>query len=105
MAKYKLQREKYERYGSGGIVNSTFNAENDEEALCKVLEHCMYGVHDEEDREPGDEGFVMPTKEQLLDRIYNSNGDGCDYILRLENADTGEVLIESEDYSEGEEEW
>lgn len=106
MAKYKLVRDVYSRYGGGGVRTSTFTAKSDEAALCKVLDNCMYGApEDVEDREFGEEGYIFPSKESLIDRIYNQNGDGCDYILSLENIETGEMLVEDENFSEEEEDW
>lgn len=96
--KYRITREKYERYGSGGIIVSTFEAEDDVDALYKVHDNCLYGI-DEDDEQRS------YTKEQLIDKLYDVNGDGCDYILKLENLDTKEVLVESDDIVEQEEDW
>lgn len=105
MAKYKLVRDVYSRYGGGGVRTSTFTAKSDEAALCKVMDNCMYGApEDAEGREFGEEGYILPSKESLIDRIYDQNGDGCDYIFSLENTETGEMLVEAEDFSEEEEE-
>lgn len=106
MAKYKLVRDVYSRYGGGGVRTSTFKAKSDEAALCEVLENCMYGApSDENDNEYGEEGYVVPDKDTLIDRIYSNNGDGCDFIISLENLETGEVLIADECCSEEEEDW
>ena len=105
MAKYRLVRDVYDRYGGGGLKTSTFNAKTDEDALCKVLKNCMYGApEDAEGREFGEEGYVLPSKDRLTERVYDQNGDGCDYIFSLENTETGEKLIEAEDGFEDEEE-
>jgi hypothetical protein len=103
MAKYRVIRDKYERYGSGGIISSTFTADSDLEAILKVDENCGYGYPFDEDEE-GNE--IMPTLEEAIHHLSMNNGDGADYIMKIENVDTGNVLFEEDDgYIEEEEDW
>lgn len=105
MAKYQITREKYTRYDGGGIVTSTFTADSDAEALVKVCDNCLYSYEDENGNELGDEGFIMPSVEKMLQKIESENGDGADYILKIENLETKEVLFEGEEYDVEEVEW
>lgn len=106
MAKYAVTREKYTRYGDGGIITTTLQAQDDVEALIKIDDHCGYGWCDSEGRELGDESFELPTFQQVMEHITSNNGDGADYIFKIENLDTGKVLFKSDDYYlEEEEDW
>lgn len=105
MAKYRIVREKYSRCGGEGVVTATFNADSDAEALVKVCDHCLYSYEDENGNEIGDEGFIMPSLEAMLRKIESENGDGADYILKIENLETNAVLFEGEDVIEEEEDW
>lgn len=106
MPKYRVIRDKYERYSSGGIIASTFTAKDDVEAILKVDEHCSYGYYDEEERSYEDEGFVAPTLQKAIDHLAMSNGDGADYVFKIENLDIGSVIFEDDDqYIEDEEDW
>ena len=103
MAKYRVIRDKYERYGNGGIISSTFTADSDLEAILKVDENCGYGYPFDEDEE-GNE--IMPTLEEAINHLSMNNGDGADYVMKIENVDTGNVLFEEDDgYIEEEEDW
>lgn len=106
MPKYKVVRDKYERYSQGGVISTTFEAKDDVEAILKVDEHCGYGYYDEEDRNYEDEGFIRPTLEKAINHLAMSNGDGADYVFKIENLDTGAVLFEDDpSYIEDEEDW
>lgn len=106
MPKYRVVRDKYERYGQGGVISSTFEAKDDVEAILKVDEHCGYGYYDEEDRSYEEEGFIRPTLEKAINHLAMSNGDGADYVFKIENVETGAVLFEDDpSYIENEEDW
>lgn len=105
MAKYLCIHDKYDRYGGGGTISSRFDADSDAEALVKIMDNCMYSYSDSNDAELGDEDFIMPSTETCINRIESMNGDGCDYILRIENLDSKEVLFESEDFTIQDEVW
>ena len=106
MPKYRVIRDKYERYSQGGVISSTFEAKDDVEAILKVDEHCGYGYYDEEDRSYEDEGFIRPTLEKAINHLAMSNGDGADYVFKIENLDPGAVLFEDDpSYIEDEEDW
>lgn len=103
MAKYRVIRDKYVRYGNGGVITSTFEAENDLDAILKVDENCGYGYPFEEDDE-GNE--IMPTLEDAISHLSANNGDGADFVFKIENVATGEVIFEEDDgYIENEEDW
>lgn len=34
------------------------------------------------------------TPEEVIDRIYEENGDGCDFVMFIKNLTTGEMLLE-----------
>ena len=103
MAKYRVIRDKYVRYGDGGIISSTFNADSDVEAILKVDENCGYGYPFEED-EDGNE--IMPTLEEAINHLSMNNGDGADFVMKIENVETGNVLFEEDHgYIEDEEDW
>ena len=105
MAKYLVTHEVYERYGNSGIKMSRFDADSDVEALLKVNDNCMYRYEDKNGYEYGDEEFTMPSLDDMIDRICSMNGDGCDYILRIENLDNQSVLFEDENYVIEDETW
>lgn len=105
MAKYLCVHEQYARYGGGGNVSSKFEADSDAEALVKIMDNCMYSYSDSNGAELGDDDFIMPSAESCIDRIASMNGDGCDYILKIENLDSKEVLFEADDLTMQDEEW
>lgn len=106
MAKYRVVRDKYTRYGNGGVITSTFTAKDDIEAVLKVDEKCGYGYCDEEGRGYEEEGFIRPTLGKALDHLIMNNGDGADYVFKIENVDTGKVIFkDDEGYLEEEEDW
>lgn len=92
---YRVIRQIYDRYESILIRKSAFHADNDVEALRKVMEHCMYGCEEEE-----------ISEKELVANIEATNGDGCDFIFFIQNLDTEKVLFEDGDYGvEYEENW
>lgn len=103
MAKYRVIRDKYERYGGGGVITSTFEAKNNLDAILKVDENCGYGYPFDEDEE-GNE--ILPTLDDAIKHLSMNNGDGADFIFKIENVETGEVIFEEDDgYMESEEDW
>lgn len=105
MANYEVRRELYARYERGGIKVSRFTAKDNVEAIIKVLDNCGYGWEDEEGRTLGEQGFTMPTFEQVITELENTNGDGMDYIISIINLDSDEILYESDEVSYESEEW
>ena len=60
--------------------------------------------YDEEDRSYEDEGFIQPTLEKAINHLAMNNGDGADYVFKIENVETGAVLFEDDpSYIEDEE--
>ncbi len=98
--KLLLEYEPYERYGgSTGLKRVTIRGNDLLDALTKMVDHLLLYV----DREIIEEEDY--TAEDIIQSIQASNGDGCDYIVLLQNQTTGEVYIESEYYEDEEEEW
>ena len=69
----------------------TFSGSNLQEALVNLIGtvHCYLDVVDAEEM----------SSQEILDHLNDVNGDGCDYITKLIDVTTGEVLM---DYVEDE---
>ena len=98
--KYKVLREKYERYEVGKLGRIVFEAKNDVEALLKIHSKCGYGYYDEEGREFGDEGFEMPDLSELIEALDRDNGDGMDLIFEIENVSEGIILYKFDGFED-----
>ena len=97
--KLKVVFEPYERYSHGSRVKTaTVSGPTLLDALKKMVDR-MGLYFDSEEIE--DEGM---SAEDVINRIYSENGDGCDYILLLEDVNTGARYIEEDDLYE-EEDW
>ena len=91
--KYRIKFEPYERYTSSGVKTATFTAPNLFEALCKVCDKLLLYFNREDIEE---EGY---TVEDILNRLHSENGDGCDFIISIENISTGKTIFDdSESY-------
>lgn len=97
--KYEVLFEKYVRCGCGGLKRINFEANNDVEALLRVHKNSGYGYYDNEGREFGDEGFEMPDLTKLIEKLEEENGDGMDFVFKIENVDESKILFEC-DYEE-----
>lgn len=86
----------YARYERVSKKTATVSGKDLLEALKKMVDK-MRLYMDSEDIE--DNGW---TADQVIDRILESNGDGCDYIVTVKNRDTDEVLIDEYDEMETE---
>lgn len=89
----------YGRYGTGDqFRKGNASGETKLEALKKIVDHMSLYLTSEDIEE---EGYSF---DEAIDQIAGCNGDGCDYIILLENRTTGEIYIQ-EDYEPEEEEW
>ena len=89
----------YERYGGGKKKKVNITGTDLRDALYKMVSNMMLYLYPE-DIEDDD-----MTAEEILESIESSNGDGCDYITKLENKTTGELLLSGFDEDDGIEEW
>ena len=104
--RYRVIRDKYVWYGNCGIKSSIFNAEDDIEAILLVDEHCGYGYLDKNSKNYEEEGFIRPTLEDAIEHLSSNNGDGADFVFKVENLETGKIIFQEDDsYMEDEEDW
>ena len=96
--KLKVKFEPYTRFGAEPVKTATVSGTDLLDALCKMVDRMGLYLNSEEIR---DEGY---DAEEVLESIAESNGDGCDYIIYLDNLTTGDRLIEG-DYEYEEEDW
>lgn len=89
----------YERYGGGKKKKVNITGTDLRDALYKMVSKLMLYLYPE-DIEDDD-----MTAEEILESIESSNGDGCDYITKLENKTTGELLLSGFDEDDEIEEW
>lgn len=89
----------YERYGGGKKKKVNITGTDLRDALYKMVSNMRLYLYPE-DIEDDD-----MTAEEILESIESSNGDGCDYITKLENKTTGELLLSGFDEDDGIEEW
>lgn len=95
--KLRVEYEVYERFSSGGIKRATVSGSTLLDALKKMVDKMgLYITSNDIENQ-------NMSAEEVIERITESNGDGCDYIIQLKNLTTKEVLIQGEDFSE--EEW
>ena len=88
----------YERYGgSDGLKKGNISGVDKLDALKKLTDHMGLYIDSEVIEE---EGYSF---EDAINQIVMSNGDGCDFIVVLQDRDTGEIYF-SENY-EDEEDW
>lgn len=89
--------EVHGRAGSGGLKRAVVHAPTLIDALKKLVDRMGLYINSEMIERKN------MTPEEVIERIKESNGDGCDYIIQLNNLSTREVLVQGEDFSE--EEW
>ena len=85
----------YERYGSSGLKRANVSGVDKLDALKKMTDHMGLYIDSEIIEE---EGYSF---EDAINGIAMSNGDGCDFIVVIQDRDTGEVYF-SENYEEEE---
>lgn len=82
----------YDRYPTGNspIHTAVFKGEDEVHAFAELADGLNIYLSAEEISEDD------MTVEEILDAIEKANGDGCDYIFRLENLSTGKVYIDED---------
>ena len=93
-----LEYYPYERYYSPGKKIVKVHGLTLLDALCNMVDHLRL-YFDSDDIEERD-----MTAEEVISKISADNGDGCDYVVKLQDLSTGKVLLEFYD-PEIEEEW
>ena len=58
------------------------------DALKKICDKALLYLEPEQIDEEG------MTPNEIIDEIYSSNGDGCDFIMYIKNLTTGEMLLQ-----------
>ena len=91
-------------YNDDRLKTSIFTAKDDIEAVLVIDEHYGYGYYDEDDNSYDDEDFIRPSLEEALKHVAMHNGDGADFIFKIENITTGSVLFKDQCIEE-EEDW
>lgn len=89
----------YERYGGGKKKKINITGTDLRDALYKMVSNMMLYLYPEDIEDDN------MTAEEILESIESSNGDGCDYITKLENKTTGEILLSGFDEDDEIEEW
>lgn len=98
--KLQVRYEPYERYGSGlKARTATVSGVDLLDALKKMSDNMLL-YFDSDDIE--DDGY---TAEEVLERIEEENGDGCDFIYYIKNLTTGDTLFESDFTEDDVEDW
>jgi hypothetical protein len=57
------------------------------EVLAKILDIHCYGVPTDENDKP-----IRMTTEEMLEKLNDENGDGCDYVMSIIDGNTGQML-------------
>ena len=101
--KLRVLYEPYPRYEVTVPKLGHITAKSFREAIIKMLSNVRMYDDEESILEREEELGRQMTQEELIDMLVSQNGDGCDYIIALENEDTKERYIDSDDV--GFEEW
>ena len=93
--------EKYERFGTGGLVILHVARKNAKEAVTALISNMGLYADDFEDLLIGaDEGITDPLQ-VLGSYLQNStNGDGCDFVHLIRNDTTGDIIFEDGELEE-----
>lgn len=89
--------EKYMRYETGGLHRVQCTGKDLLDALKKLTTKVGTLYLDPEQIEEDN-----MTADEVLDEIMSTNGDGCDWIVLLQNKTTGETYIDETDYYDDE---
>lgn len=79
---------KFEDYPDGNVKQSTFFGNNRLEALKNMISSLLLCL----DADTIDEDSL--SDDDVIKELESRNGDGCDYIIRLEDKSTGEIIID-----------
>jgi len=79
---------KFEDYPDGNIKEDKFTGSNRLDALKKMVDSLLLYL----DVDTIEEDNL--SDEDVIKALELQNGDGCDYIIRLEDKNTGEVLMD-----------
>lgn len=93
--------EKYERFGTGGLVILHVARKNAKEAVTALISNMGLYAEDFEDLLIGaDEGITDPLQ-VLGSYLQNStNGDGCDFVYLIKDDTTGDIIFEDDQLEE-----
>ena len=90
----------YERYTETPLKRVRITGADLRECLIKMVRNMGWGLY--LSVETIEEENMTP--EDIIESLKSTNGDGCDFINRLKNEDTGEVYID-EGWVDEEEDW
>jgi len=94
-----VEWQPYERYGAGySLRKANITADSELEALAKMCDNLLLYME-------YDDVMECNSVEEVIERLEESNGDGCDFITLLKNINTGEILMEYDEEWDEEEEW
>jgi hypothetical protein len=79
---------KFEDYPDGNIKQSTFFGNNRLEALKSMITSLLLCL----DVDTIEEDDL--SEDAVIEELESRNGDGCDYIIRLEDRSTGEIIMD-----------
>lgn len=100
--KYKVIYEIYTRSGESPVREYRFLAGSQQEMIEKLVEKVGTYYEVDEIKELIEEGY---TCDEILDQIFESNGDGCDFIIRLVNVTKNEVIYDGGEPELPDNEW
>ena len=104
--KIEVKYETYGRYGDGGdIKTGRVSGSTEVNALMKMLDHVHMYTHSDYAEEFKEENGRYPTTEEVTDKLYEQNGDGCDLIYWIRNLTTGEMIFDGAVEESEPEEW
>lgn len=97
---YKMTYQRYERYETTPVRVERFEAPSNTMALLKAHPGFGYGcgAFDPCFLDEFDANTI--SEQSLKESIGECNGDGTDFLLKLEREDTGEVLYQDAWYEE-----
>lgn len=100
--KLKVLYVPYKRYEDCAPCIGHITGDSFSQAIVKMLDRVRMYTDGEEILEREQELGRELTQEEIIELLVGQNGDGCDYIVCLENEVTGEKYI---DEDTGYEEW
>lgn len=98
--KLHVEYEPYDRYTQNPIKKANITAPTLREALAKMVDKMTLYLEPDEVMDVEE----FPTENDIIERISESNGDGCDFIYLLKDSNDGFIYID-EGMDNEEEEW